>query len=61
MPRTPARFTKAEVSRAIQAVLATGSIMSIEIAPDGTIRIVPYQPGQKRPSYVPDSPNDIIL
>jgi len=61
MPRTPARFTQADVARAIRAIKSTDTVMSLEITPDGLIRIVPYEPGQKRPVYVPQSPADIIL
>lgn len=43
MSRTPARFTQADVTRAIRAVEQTGARMAVEIAPDGTIRIVPYE------------------
>lgn len=61
MPRTPARFTQADVARAIRAIKSTDTVMSVEITPDGVIRIVPYEPGQKRPVYVPNSSADIIL
>ena len=39
MPR--AKVTKAEISRAVEAVKACGlSVESVEIAPDGTIRVL---------------------
>lgn len=41
MSRAPARFTQAEVHRAIKAVEQSGARMAVEIAPDGTIRIIP--------------------
>lgn len=41
MSRRPARFTQADVARAIKAVEQTGARMAVEIGPDGTIRIVP--------------------
>ena len=41
MSRRPARFTQADVARAIRAVKQTGSSMAVEVAPDGTIRLVP--------------------
>jgi hypothetical protein len=41
MSRSPARATQADIARAIRAVQQTGARMEIEIAPDGTIRIVP--------------------
>jgi hypothetical protein len=44
MSRTPARFTEADLRRAIRAVAKEGVPMAVEAAPDGTIRIVPYEP-----------------
>jgi hypothetical protein len=41
MPRRPARFTQADITRAIKAVEQAGAHMAVEVAPDGTIRIVP--------------------
>lgn len=48
MSRTPARFTQADVQRAIRAVKASGETMAVEIRPDGTIRLVPVG-DEKRP------------
>jgi hypothetical protein len=42
MSRTPARATQADIARAIRAVEQTGASMAVEIAPDGTIRLIPY-------------------
>ena len=39
MPRTPARFTQTELARAMRVARAEG--MTVEIRPDGSIRIVP--------------------
>lgn len=39
MPRTAAKFTQADISRAIRAVQQTGSDMAVELRPDGVIRI----------------------
>lgn len=36
-----ARFTQAEIARAIRAIEETGASMAVEIARDGTIKIVP--------------------
>jgi hypothetical protein len=44
MSRTPARFTQADVARAIRAAKQAGA-GSIEILPDGTIRI--YLAGER--------------
>lgn len=41
MSRTAAKVTQADVARALRAVEQTGASAVIEIAPDGTIRIVP--------------------
>ena len=41
MSRRPARFTQADIARAIKAVEQANAQMTVEIAPDGTIRIVP--------------------
>ena len=41
MPRSPARFTQADVTRAIRAVEQTGGNMEVILEPDGRIRIVP--------------------
>lgn len=53
MSRRAARFTQADIARAIKAIEQTGASMAVEIVPDGTIRIVPYDPkknsGEKQP------------
>ena len=41
MSRRPARFTQADIARAINAAKQTGVSMAVEIAPDGTIRLTP--------------------
>jgi hypothetical protein len=41
MPRRPARFTQADIARALRAVEQTGARVAVEITPDGMIRIVP--------------------
>lgn len=41
MSRKPAKVTQAEIARALRAIAQTGAAMCIEIAPDGTIRLVP--------------------
>jgi hypothetical protein len=45
MPRRPARFTQADIARALRAVGQTGARVAVEITPDGTIRIVPAGKG----------------
>jgi hypothetical protein len=41
MSRKAARFTQADIARAIKAIQQTSAHMAVEIALDGTIRIVP--------------------
>lgn len=41
MSRRPARFTQADIARAINAVKQTGVSMAVEISLDGTIRLTP--------------------
>ena len=41
MPNVKARVTQADIARAIRAVQQTGAPLAVEIAPDGTIRLVP--------------------
>ena len=47
MSRRPARCTQADIARAIKAVAQTGARMAVEIATDGTIRIVPANQNTK--------------
>ena len=45
MNRTQARFKKADVKRAVEAILALGlSVASVKIAPDGSIDIITAEP-----------------
>lgn len=44
MSRHAARFTQADIARAIRAIEQTRANMAVEIAPEGTIRLVPYDP-----------------
>jgi hypothetical protein len=41
MSRRPARFTQADIRRAIAAAAKAGAEMSVDILPDGTIRLTP--------------------
>lgn len=47
MIRRDARFTQADIALAIKAIKQTGANMAVEIAPDGTIRLVPYDTAGK--------------
>ena len=44
--RTAARFTQADIARAIRAVEQTGAQMEVRVERDGTIRILPYSAPQ---------------
>jgi hypothetical protein len=46
MSRTPARVTQADISRALRAAQAVGANVTVEVAPDGTIRLVPHDKPQ---------------
>lgn len=58
MSRRPARFTQADIARAIRAIEAVGARMAVEIGLDGTIRIIPAKavleaaPGQPAPREI---------
>ncbi len=41
MSRRPARTTQADIARALRAAEKIGLKVSVEIIPDGTIRIIP--------------------
>ncbi len=43
----PAKVTQAEIARAVR--VAKGAGMYVEIAPDGTIRIIPFVPNDPKP------------
>lgn len=47
MSRTPARATQADIARAVRAVLQCGASGTIEIAKDGTIRVIIGQATEK--------------
>lgn len=50
MPRRPSRFTQSDVARAIRAAQQVGEPMAVEIAPDGTIRLIPAPaPSPRKP------------
>ena len=43
MPRGPSRFTQSDIAKALKAIKQSGASMAVEIALDGTIRIVPVE------------------
>lgn len=40
MPRTPAKVTQADIARAVRAVAQSRVKAIVEVAPDGTIRVL---------------------
>jgi hypothetical protein len=50
MSRRPARCTEADIKRALKAALSANPPMAVEILPNGTIRIVPFEGALHRPS-----------
>ena len=43
MPRTAAKVTQADIARVLRAVSQSGLKMSLEISPDGTMRLMPFE------------------
>lgn len=56
MPRTPARITQADIARALRAVAAAGVRARVEVAPDGTIAIIPLDAGEPAPTSAAAAP-----
>jgi hypothetical protein len=64
MSRTPARFTQADVSRALRAAQSAGPTWQVEILHDGTIRLTQGQPSPQsteRSPAVPVVEEEIIV
>jgi hypothetical protein len=57
MSRTPARFTQADIARAIRAARQAGA-GGVEVRPDGTIHI-PLDGGKKPATAV--RPEEVVL
>lgn len=49
MPRTAAKVSQADIARVLRAVAQSGMRMSLEVKPDGTIRLDPADGTSKRP------------
>ena len=60
MPRRPARVTQADIARAIRAAEQAGSARTVEVTPDGTIKLVPVEPKTAKPE-ASDKKREIIL
>ena len=54
MSRTPAKFTQADIARALKAVQQVGVDMQVRLLPDGSIVIAKGQ----APDAIPDQPLD---
>jgi uncharacterized membrane protein YcaP (DUF421 family) len=50
MSRTPAKFTQADIARALRAVSQCGERMEVVLEPNGQIRIVPTESGHALPA-----------
>lgn len=59
--RRPARVSQADIARALRAVEQVGVSMAVEIAPDGTIRLVPIAPEEKRQKASVEPETEIVL
>lgn len=60
MSRTPARFTQADIARAIRAIAQTGEDMQVELRSDGVMLIV-RGTAVAKPSKPLESKRDIML
>jgi hypothetical protein len=58
MPRTPARFTQADIARTIRAAKQAGA-GAVELLPDGTIRIC--LEGPEKPATPVESDREVVL
>ena len=53
MSPRPARTTQADIARVLRAVAPIPTPMAVEVLPDGTIRITPYEPHRQAKSQPP--------
>jgi hypothetical protein len=61
MSRRAARFTQADINRALRAIAQAGVAASIEIRQDGAIRIMPEKPASEPRSPEVAPRKEIIL
>lgn len=57
MSRRPARCTEADIRRAVKAA---GGRMAVEVLTDGTIRLIPIESLQAKPTPLPEG-REIVL
>lgn len=55
MSRTPAKFTQADIARALKAVQQTGVDMQVRLLPDGSIVIAKGEAADANPSRALDA------
>jgi hypothetical protein len=62
MSRRASRCSQSDIARAIRAAEQVGAVMSVEILPDGTIRLTPVeQTQQKSKNGAARQKKDIVL
>ena len=63
MPRRPARCTQADLARALRAAASVGGGVTVELTPDGTIRLTPGQapPTTPAPGRPVEPEREIVL
>ena len=61
MSRRRALFTEADLNRAIRAAERSPTPRAIEVAPDGTIRLVPVEPARAGKTAKLANPERIVL
>lgn len=50
MPRTAARYTQADIARALRAAQAAGGSWTVTLAPDGSILLTQQPPPEQKPA-----------
>lgn len=62
MPRAPAKITQADIARTVRAVAQARVKAVVEVAPDGTIRVlIGEQPPLKQPQPSIAAEEEIVL
>lgn len=61
MSNRPARFTQADIARALRAVNSSGVPARIDVKPDGTISIVPGLPEAAAPATAPEENDEPVV
>lgn len=53
MPRTAAKVTQADIARVLRAAAQSPIPVAVEVAPDGTIRLIPMAMEEARKAHRP--------